>query len=314
MLIYNRLLGSVMRLLTFEVNGVVKVGLYTGRGIVDLPKAYLAIYEAESAPEFLYSMRRLIEIGEPALRLISELGDRAIKSGRGDLLINPASINWLPPVTDPEKILCVAVNYRAHGEESSTKPPERPYFFPKFRNALIGNGQPIVKPKASNKVDWEVELGVVIGRRGKYIDVKDAFNHVFGYVVTNDISMRDWQFPSMGQFGMDWIHGKSMDGAMPVGPYVVTRDEVPDPHNLRLTLRVNGVVEQDGNTRDLIFKIPELIHWASQGITLKPGDYISTGTPAGVGFPKGKFLKHGDVVEAEVEGIGLLRNPVVNEE
>lgn len=303
-----------MRLLTFEQGGVTRVGVYTSGGIVDLPKAYVTIYEAESAPDFLYSMRRLIESGEPALSIVNDLVNKVLKLSRSDLLLNPSSINWLPPVTDPEKILCVAVNYKAHGEESSTKPPERPYFFPKFRNALIGNGHPIVKPKASNKVDWEVELGVVIGRRGKYIDPKNAFDHVFGYVVTNDVSMRDWQFPSMDQYGMDWIHGKSMDGAMPVGPYIVTKDEISDPHNLRLTLRVNGSVEQDGNTRDLIFKIHELIHWASQGITLKPGDYISTGTPSGVGFPKGKFLKHGDVVEAEVEGIGVLRNPVINEE
>lgn len=292
---------------------MVKVGVFVNGFIVDLPMAYMRVYETTEAPDFLYSMRKLISYGEPVLRIVKELVDRAVRLGDQSLLHSQDSIKWLPPVTDPEKILCVAVNYRAHGEESGSKPPERPYFFTKFRNALIGHNQPIIKPKASRQVDWEVELGVVIGKVGKYIEVNKAMDYVFGYVITNDVSMRDWQFPSINPYGMDWVHGKSMDSAMPVGPYIVTRDEIPDPHNLRIMLRVNGNVEQDDNTRNLIFKVPDLVHWASQGITLKPGDYISTGTPSGVGFPKGKFLKGGDVVESVIEGIGTLRNSVVEE-
>ena len=302
-----------MKLLSFQWNNTVRVGAYTDKGILDLPSAYITIYETAEAPNFLYDMRSLISNGEPALALVRDLVNRAIRSGDQSLFKDPNSITWLPPVLNPEKILCVAVNYRAHGEESQAKPLDRPYFFPKFPNALIGHSQPILKPRVSKQVDWEVELALIIGRRGKYIDVNKAFDYVFGYLILNDISMRDWQFPSKEPYGMDWIYGKSMDSSTPVGPYIVTRDEIQDPHNLRLMLRVNGVVEQDDNTRNLIFKIPELIHWASQGVTLKPGDYISTGTPSGVGFPKGKFLRGGDVVEAEVEGIGILRNTVVEE-
>ncbi|KUO83826.1 MAG: 2-hydroxyhepta-2,4-diene-1,7-dioate isomerase [Vulcanisaeta sp. MG_3] len=301
-----------MRLLSFVWGSKQRVGAYVNNVVMDLPETYMRIYETDNAPNFLYDMKSLIEGGEPIMQLIRDLINRALKSGNA-VVRDPASITWLPPVTNPEKILCVAVNYREHGKESSAKPLDRPYFFPKFPNALIGHKQPILKPRASKQVDWEVELALIIGRKGKYIDVDRALDHVFGYLILNDISMRDWQFPSKEPYGMDWIYGKSMDSSTPVGPYVVTKDEIEDPHNLRLTLRVNGEVEQDDNTKNLIFKIPELIHWASQGITLKPGDYISTGTPAGVGFPRNKFLKGGDVVEAEIEGIGTLMNTVIEE-
>jgi len=303
----------IVKLLSFLWNGTVRVGVYTDKGILDLPSAYVSIYEAAEAPSFLYDMKALISGGEPALNIIKDLLDKSLRSGDTDLFRDPNTITWLPPVINPEKILCVAVNYRAHGEESSAKPLDRPYFFPKFPNALVGHNQPILKPRVSKQVDWEAELALIISRRGKYIDINKAFDYVFGYLILNDVSMRDWQFPSKEPYGMDWIYGKSMDSSTPVGPYIVTKDEIPDPHNLRLTLRVNGNVEQDDNTRNLIFKIPELIHWASQGVTLKPGDYISTGTPSGVGFPKGKFLKNGDIVEAEIEKVGTLRNTVIEE-
>ncbi|BDR92910.1 fumarylacetoacetate hydrolase family protein [Vulcanisaeta souniana] len=302
-----------MKLLSFTWNNLVKVGVYTSKGILDLPSAYMDIYDAVEAPNFLYDMKALISGGDPVLAMVKDLLDKALRSSDPAFFKDPNSITWLPPVTKPEKVLCVAVNYRAHGEESSAKPLDRPYFFPKFPNAIIGHNQSILKPRVSKQVDWEVELAIIIGRRGKYIDVNRAFDYIFGYLILNDVSMRDWQFPSKEPYGMDWIYGKSMDSSTPVGPYIVTRDEIQDPHNLRLMLRVNGNVEQDDNTGNLIFKIPELIHWASQGVTLKPGDYISTGTPSGVGFPKGKFLKNGDVVEAEIEKIGILRNTVIEE-
>ena len=170
----------------------------------------------------------------------------------------------------------------------------------------------MVKHRVVEKMDWEVELVVVVGRPGKYIQPEKALDHVFGYTVGNDISLRDWQYPAT-QYGLNWIWGRSMDTAAPVGPYVVTRDEVPDPNRLGLRLWVNGQLEQEGNTSELIFNIQQLIHWASQGITLKPGDLIFTGTPPGVGWAKGKFLRGGDVVEAEVEKIGRLRDYVVEE-
>jgi len=304
-----------MRLLTFTHNGVRRVGAYVDGKVLDLPKAYVKIYEAAAAPDFLYDMRKLISYGQPALRIVEEL---VLKARDPSLFLSPDAIIWEPPVPDPEKIFAVAVNYRAHGQEAGVKPPERPYFFPKFPNALVGHRQPIVKHRVAQKVDWEVELVVVMGRAGKYVRPEEALDYVFGYAVGNDVSIRDWQLPEgwphqLNPYGQNWIWGKSMDTAAPVGPWIVTRDEVPDPNRLGLRLWVNGQLEQEGNTSDLIFNVQQLIHWASQGITLKPGDMIFTGTPPGVGFPKGKFLKGGDVVEAEVEGVGRLVNPVVEE-
>jgi 2-keto-4-pentenoate hydratase/2-oxohepta-3-ene-1,7-dioic acid hydratase in catechol pathway len=263
------------------------------------------------APDFLYDMRKLIALGDPALEVARRLGEAA----KGPFY-RPGEVMWEPPVPNPEKIFGVAVNYRAHGQETGLEPPERPYFFPKFPNALVGHEGRVIKHKVVQKLDWEVELVVVVGRPGKYIQPEKALDYVFGYSVGIDMSMRDWQNPdekTARQFGKQWIWGKSMDTAAPVGPYIVTRDEVLDPNKLGLRLWVNEQLEQGGNTSELIFNIQQLIHWASQGITLKPGDLIFTGTPPGVGWAKGKFLKGGDVVEAEVEQVGLLRVYVVEE-
>ncbi|MFB6489932.1 MAG: fumarylacetoacetate hydrolase family protein [Thermoproteus sp. AZ2] len=304
-----------MKLLTFTHDGVRRVGVFIDGKVLDLPRAYVAVYEAAEAPDFLYDMRKLIAYGRPALDIVEEL---AHKCEDPAFYLDPDTIRWEPPVLNPEKIFAVAVNYRAHGQETGMKPPERPYFFPKFPNALVGHRQPVVKHKVAQRVDWEVELVVVVGKPGKYIDPSNALDYVFGYAVGNDISIRDWQFPpgwpqQLNPYGQNWIWGKSMDTAAPVGPYIVTKDEIPDPNRLGLRLWVNGNLEQEGNTSELIFNVQQLMHWASQGITLKPGDLIFTGTPPGVGFPKGKFLKHGDVVEAEVERVGKLMNPVVEE-
>jgi len=303
-----------MRLLTFTKNGVRKLGLFKNDAVIDLPKAYLTAYDATEVPEFLYDMRKFISVGNLALDVAKYLE----KHAAGDAYLKPAEIRWEPPVPNPEKIFAVAVNYRAHGQEAGVRPPEKPYFFPKFPNALVGHEGYVVKHRVAQKVDWEVELVVVMGRPGKYIPPEKALDYVFGYAVGNDISIRDWQFPpgwpqQLNPYGQNWIWGKSMDTAAPVGPFIVTKDEVPDPNKLGLRLWVNGQLEQEGNTSELIFNVQQLIHWASQGITLKPGDHIFTGTPPGVGFPKGKFLKGGDVVEAEVEGIGKLRNYVIEE-
>ncbi|CCC81217.1 fumarylacetoacetate hydrolase family protein [Thermoproteus tenax] len=297
-----------MKLLTYSHRGVRKVGAYVEGAVVDLAEAYKAVYGAEKAPDFLYDMKDLISAGEPALRIAREVAEKA----SGEHYLDPRSIVWEPPVVSPEKILAVAVNYKSHGREMGHAPPPRPYFFPKFPNALVGHERPIIKHRIVQKMDWEVELVVIIGRSGKYIPKESALDYVFGYTVGNDISMRDWQYPPT-ELGLGWIWGKSMDTAAPVGPYIVTADEIGDPNKLGLRLYVNGVLEQEGNTADLIFNIQDLIHWASQGITLKPGDMIFTGTPPGVGHAKGKYLKDGDVVEAEVEGIGVLRNYVIEE-
>jgi 2-keto-4-pentenoate hydratase/2-oxohepta-3-ene-1,7-dioic acid hydratase in catechol pathway len=229
-----------------------------------------------------------------------------------------ASVKFLSPIAEPEKILCAAVNYRAHGKESDMAPPAEPYFFTKFRNALIGDGDPIVIPRMSKKADWEVELSVIIGKAGKDIAREDAMEHVAGYAVSNDVSFRDLQFPQWwkgsSQYGQNWVKGKGLDTAFPLGPWLVTRDEVKDPLNLSLSLSVNGKVMQKSTTADMVFGIDYLVEYLSAGMTLKPGDVISTGTPFGVALATGEpFLKHGDFVEASVEGVGTLRNPVVAE-
>lgn len=229
------------------------------------------------------------------------------------------SVRLLSPILNPEKILLLAVNYLSHSKEQKVKPPSEPYVFTKFRNALIAPGQPILIPRVSKKVDWEVELAVIIGRAGKYIAKKDAMNHVAGYTISNDISFRDFQFSTQlpdgkTTLGLNWAKGKGLDSSFPLGPWLVTKDEIPDPHNLEISLSVNGKTKQRSNTSNMIFKIDSLIEYISAGITLKPGDIISTGTPEGVALFTGEpFLKHGDVVEAKIDRIGTLRNPVAAE-
>ncbi len=226
------------------------------------------------------------------------------------------SVKLLSPILNPEKILLVAVNYVSHGIEQNVKPPSEPYLFTKFRNALIGPEDPILIPKVSKKVDWEVELAVIIGKAGKYISKKNAMNHVAGYAVSNDISFRDFQYstrsPEMTTtLGLNWVKGKSLDASFPLGPWLVTKDEVSDPHNLEISLSVNGGIRQHSNTGEMVFKIDSLIEYVSAGITLKPGDIISTGTPHGVAVHTGQpFLKDGDMIEGKIHGIGTLRNPV----
>ncbi|HUI01792.1 MAG TPA: fumarylacetoacetate hydrolase family protein, partial [Nitrososphaerales archaeon] len=196
---------------------------------------------------------------------------------------------------------------------------EFPYFFTKFRSALLGPGDQILLPRVSTKVDWEVELAVIIGKGGKYISRDRALDHVAGYTVANDISFRDLQYPpgwpeKLNPLGMNWVKGKALDSSLPLGPWLVTKDEIPDPQNLGLHLRVNGETKQDSSTSDMVFDVATLIEYASAGITLKPGDVISTGTPLGVAlWGDRRFLADGDLVEAEVEGIGVLRNPVKRE-
>ncbi|HID12052.1 MAG TPA: FAA hydrolase family protein, partial [Candidatus Latescibacteria bacterium] len=230
-----------------------------------------------------------------------------------------------PPVPRPNKFLALAGNYREHIAESGwTRTPGEeekltPYVFMKPPSTTIsGPEDPIVIPRIGRAIDWEVELGVVIGRRGKYIRPEEAYDYIFGYTVVNDVSERKFDAgprsrPREKDPFFDWLNGKWFDGFAPIGPVVVTKDKIGDPHNLRLSLRVNGQVKQDSNTRYMIFSVPEIVAFVSHMMTLEPGDIIATGTPSGVGDARGEYLKPGDVVEAEVEGIGVLRNPVVEE-
>ena len=231
---------------------------------------------------------------------------------RGTTSYDPDACRLLAPVPDPQKIICIGLNYRDHAEESGMPVPPEPVLFSKYPSALIGHNAPIVLPSVSNEVDYEAELVVVVGRGGRYIPVEQAMEHVGGYAVGHDVSARDWQLRKPGK---QWMAGKTFDTFAPIGPELVTADEVSDPHALGIRLRLNGKTMQDSNTNQLIFGIDQLIAYLSGIVTLEPGDLIFTGTPPGVGMARKPpvWLKPGDVVEVEIDGLGILRNPVVAE-
>lgn len=213
------------------------------------------------------------------------------------------NIRWGCPVHRPSKIVCIGLNYADHARESNMEPPKEPVVFFKSTSAIVGPNDPLVIPRNSTKTDWEVELGVVIGKKASYVEEADALDYVAGYCLHNDYSERAFQLERGGQ----WVKGKSCDTFAPIGPWIATKEEIADVHNLRLWLSVNGKMMQDGNTSNLIFNIPFLVHYLSQFMTLMPGDVISTGTPAGVGLgqkPEPWYLKPGDVMELGIDGLG----------
>ena len=218
----------------------------------------------------------------------------------------------LPPVPNPEKIICIGLNYRDHAIETGCEIPSEPVVFAKYIDAIVGHGDDIVLPTVSKQVDYEAELVVVIGKQGKHISADQAMDYVFGYTCGHDVSARDWQ---KGRPAGQWLLGKTFDTFAPIGPCLVTKDELPDPSNLRVQMHLNGDVVQDSTTAQLIFSIPELIAYLSQIVTLKPGDLIFTGTPPGVGVARTPqvFLQDGDVCSVEIEGIGTLTNNCVAE-
>lgn len=226
--------------------------------------------------------------------------------------IDPATVRLLPPIPSPEKVICVGVNYADHARESGMEPPKEPVIFNKFPTAVRADGDPIVLPSVSQEVDYEAELVVVIGRGGRRIPRERAREHIAAYCCGNDVSARDWQ---KNKPAGQWLLGKSFDSFAPFGPALVTADEVLDPGNLKIQLRLNGQVMQDSSTRQLIFPVEELVAYVSTVCTLAPGDLIFTGTPPGVGMARKPpvWLKPGDAVEVEIEGLGVLRNPVVGE-
>ena len=211
------------------------------------------------------------------------------------------------PVPQPGKIICIGLNYRDHALESGAEIPKSPIIFSKFATCIVGANEAVILPKGSEQVDYEAELAFIVGRRAKNVSREDAMDYVFGYANFNDVSARDFQFAD-GQ----WTRGKSCDTFAPVGEFVATKDEIADPHNLQIQFRLNGETLQNSNTRELIFKIPELVEFLSASMTLEPGDIIATGTPPGVGFARKPpvFMKDGDAAEVEIEGLGILANPV----
>ena len=213
-----------------------------------------------------------------------------------------------PPIVRPSKIVCVGLNYAKHAKESGMEVPSEPVLFFKASSAIVGPNDDVILPKNSQKSDWEVELAVIIGAKASYVTEGDAMRHVAGYVLHNDVSEREYQLERLGQ----WVKGKSCDTFAPLGPFVATTDEIKDPHNLRLWLKLNGKTMQESNTSDLIFGIPKLVSYISEFMTLLPGDIISTGTPFGVGLgldPQ-KYLKDGDIMELGIDGLGVSKQAV----
>jgi 2-keto-4-pentenoate hydratase/2-oxohepta-3-ene-1,7-dioic acid hydratase in catechol pathway len=226
---------------------------------------------------------------------------------RDGSLITRSSVQLLAPVPRPGKVICIGLNYRDHAEESGMEVPKQPISFSKYSTSVVGPGDAVVIPPGSEQSDYEAELGVVIGRRTSRVSKADAGHHILGYVCFNDVSARDFQFAD-GQ----WQRGKSCDTFAPLGEFIATTDEIPDPHALSIKLHLNGRTMQDSSTDQLIFRIPELIEFLSQSITLEPGDVIATGTPPGVGFARKPpvYIRPGDEMTVDIEGLGTLTNPV----
>jgi len=286
-----------MRLVTYQGDSGPRVAGARDGGYVDLNRA------CQDVPSCI---KRLLAQGPAGL----EIARAALKTGA---VMAADSVRLLAPVPSPEKVICVGVNYADHARESGMEPPGEPVIFSKFPSAIRANGDPIVLPRLSDKVDYEAELVVVIGVGGRHIPKEQAGNHVAGYCCGNDVSARDWQLHKPGG---QWLLGKTFDSFAPFGPALVTADEVGDPGDLRIELRLNGHSMQDSNTNQLIFPVEELIAYVSGVCTLAPGDLIFTGTPPGVGGVRKPpvFLKPGDTVEVEIESLGILRNPVVAED
>jgi 2-keto-4-pentenoate hydratase/2-oxohepta-3-ene-1,7-dioic acid hydratase in catechol pathway len=282
-----------MKLITFETDEGLTLGVVTPDGVLPLDG------------QALRPMTVFTE-GESALASVRAALERAAGAGsrhrEQDLRIRPA-------VPAPGKIVAVGLNYRRHAEESGAAVPETPVLFSKFNNSLAAACEPVPLPRNATQYDYEVELGVVIGRQAAAVQPEKALDYVLGYCTANDLSARDLQFRSS-----QWLLGKTLDKFCPIGPYLVTRDEIPDPQALALRTWVNGELRQDSNTRDMIFSVAELVSYASQYLTLEPGDLIITGTPEGVilGMPEPRpWLKPGDEVTVEVEGLGRLVTPLV---
>ncbi|MCC6169948.1 MAG: fumarylacetoacetate hydrolase family protein [Caldilineaceae bacterium] len=290
-----------MKLVTYQPAGAgPQLGAVVDEMVINLAQA--------SDGRLPNDMRGFLEMGEPALALAREI----VGKGADANALPLGSVKVLAPIRNPSKVIAIGLNYMDHVREQGMKPPTLATMFTKYPSAIVGPGEAIRwDPALTNKVDYEAELAVVIGRRARGVSEAEAYGYIAGYTNCHDVSARDLQLEK----GDQWIMGKSLDTFCPLGPYLVTKDEIADPHALGIRCLVNGEALQDSSTRELIFKIPYLIAYLSRGITLLPGDVITTGTPDGVGaFRKPPvFLKHGDVVTIEVEGLGQLTNPCVEE-
>jgi 2-keto-4-pentenoate hydratase/2-oxohepta-3-ene-1,7-dioic acid hydratase in catechol pathway len=283
-----------LRYVTFQRHEYTEAGVISGDEVVSLRDAGFAdlLSVVQGGPE---AQGRVAQwLGGPPWREIAKMADVKLRA----------------PLLHPPKIICIGLNYRDHAEESKMEIPSVPTIFSKYATSIIGPGDNIVLPKNSTKPDYEAEFAVVIGRRGRHIPAERWLDYVFGYTILNDVSARDFQMITS-----QWMIGKTFDTFAPIGPVIVTADEIEDPHALDISMTVSGETRQHSNTKNLIFGVPRLIEYLSSVFTLEPGDIISTGTPAGVGFSykPPRWLKPGDECVVRVEGIGELRNVCVAE-
>jgi 2-keto-4-pentenoate hydratase/2-oxohepta-3-ene-1,7-dioic acid hydratase in catechol pathway len=275
--------------------------------MLDLMRLVTFQAQGGSTPEAgIVAGDQVIGLGQDMLSVIATGTLPVLAGPRYDL----ASIKLLAPIPRPPQVICVGMNYRDHAREAGVEIPSIPTIFSKFSNVVIGPGAPIVLPKNSTRPDYEAEFAFVIGRGGRHIPAARALDHVFGYTIVNDVSARDHQTTTS-----QWLISKSFDTFAPMGPWIVTRDEIADPHALDLSLEIGGDVLQHSNTRELVFGVPALIEYISSVVTLEPGDIVATGTPSGVGFARKppRYLRPGDEVIIRIQGIGELRNPVIGE-
>ena len=286
-----------MKIATFSVQSEQHIGLVQDDQIISLT--------ALCPEEFPACMKKFIERSSELRTRAEHLIEQRINE---DAIFKPSEVKILPPIAKPDKIICVGLNYFDHCKETGMEPPESPVIFSKYANAIAGHNDAIEIPINSTEVDFEAELAFVIGKEAKRVSEEEADDYVFGYTIMNDISARDLQFQD-GQ----WSRGKTADTFAPFGPVIVTKDEVGDPHNLAISLELNGEIMQDSNTSNLIFTVPKIISFLSQSMTLMPGDLIATGTPPGVGMGRNPkiWLKNGDRMNVSIEKIGTLSNHVI---
>lgn len=300
-----------MKLLTLIREGEARLGVDTEKGVLDV-KAALSSVSAPNGVSVPQTVHQAIEGGKEAIAALQQYIESVSSKSDSDYFIPFSELKLGPCVPQPNKIICVGLNYRKHAEETNSPIPKFPILFNKFNNALAGPGDEVPLPRTSTKVDYEAELAIVIGKQAKYVSKEQALDYVFGYCNANDLSARDLQLRTV-----QWLLGKSCDRFAPIGPYLVTADEVGDPNQLRITCTVNGELRQDSNTADMIFHCDEIVSYISQHMTLEPGDIILTGTPEGVvmGYPEDKqvYLQPGDEVTIEIEKLGALTNRMVED-
>jgi 2-keto-4-pentenoate hydratase/2-oxohepta-3-ene-1,7-dioic acid hydratase in catechol pathway len=299
-----------MILLTIRDGDSLRLGVKTARGVIDVAAAQAALGQGQGDGRLPQTVEAAIAGGEAARSALADLVARAetAEATESTWLRDEASLTLGPSVPNPGKIVCVGLNYRKHAEETGAAIPTSPVLFSKFSNTVAAPDEDVPLTDAATQYDYEVELAVVIGETTKNVSTADALNSVFGYTTANDLSARDLQTRTS-----QWLLGKTMDKFMPIGPYLVTADEVWDPQRLAIRTWLNGELRQDSNTDDMIFPVAEIVSYISRHFTLEPGDVIITGTPEGVilGMAEKRWMVPGDVVEVEVDGLGKLRNRMV---